>query len=280
MLPCEEEQTGVAQVQTKDVFQSNRAQEPFLIKAWRETRDAKSLSRLIDNYRPLFGNQIKKILAGRAINKEHRDDLQQECRLAFITAVESYDPTKNASLATHAQNHIRNALLQYSLDFRSSYRIGRGSDERKAYYAAQKLRARKADSGNGYINETEIEQIAKSTGASVKATRRAVETTQASQTTLDEEHDALTSGDHGEKYIASSARAHAMAEVKGFLAGISERNRQIITRSFLSDDDPSNVELSEDFEVSPERIGQIKKEVLKNLQEHLSEAGLEVEDIL
>jgi RNA polymerase sigma factor (sigma-70 family) len=280
MLPCEKEETGIAQVQPGDVFQSNRAQEPFLIKAWRETRDGNALARLIDNYKPLFGNQIKMILAGRAISKEHRDDLQQECRLAFITAVESYDPNRNASLATHAQTRIRNALLQYSLDFRSSYRIGRGSDERKAYYAAQRMRAQKAGSGDGYIDEKEIEQISKSTGASVKATRRAVESTQTSQTSLDEEHDALTQADHGEKYIDSSARAQAMEEVRDFLKGISERNREIITRSFLSDDDPSNVQLSEDFDVSPERIGQIKRDVLKKLQEHLAEAGLDAEDIL
>lgn len=280
MTTCDPHTTGTKNPEKHDRFTQNRLQEPILIKAWRENKDGKSLQRLIDNYQPLFGMQIKQILAGRSVNTEHRDDLRQECTLAFIKAVDAFDQSMNVSLAAFAQPKIRGALLTYSLDFRSSYRIGKGSDERKAYYAAQKLRARKAGEGDGTISETDIEKISKSTGSSMKATRRAVESTQTSQTSLDEPHENLVSKDHGEHYIDTSAHRRAMQEVNTFLKGISERNRLIIQKSFLSDDDPSNVDLSKAFDVSPERIGQIKRDVLKGLANHLVEAGLQMEDIL
>lgn len=275
---CEEKTTGTAH--PEDRFAKNRAQEPFLIKAWKENKDSGALSRLISNYSPMFGRQIRDILAGRAINRQHREDLQQECTLAFIGAVNSFDPAKEASLSTHATNVVRGALLQYSLSYRSSYRIGKGSDERKAYYAAQKLHASRAGDQHANITEKDILDIAAQTGSSLKATRRAVSSTMTSQTCLDEQHDNLLCADHGQKYIETSSRARAMVAVSEFLASISARNKEIIERSYLNDDDPSNVELSEIYDLTPERIGQIKRRTLQGLAEHLQESGFDIEDIL
>lgn len=280
MLSCENNTTGTAPRNTTDKFAANRLKEPSLIKAWIEKSDSNALNQLITNYRPMFGNQIKRLLAGRAVSTEHRGDLEQECILAFISAVNRFDSEKNASLATYAQEKVRNALLQYSLDFRSSYRIGRSSDERKAYYAAQKLHACHAGQGDGNITERDIKDISERTGSSMKATRRAVESTQSSQTSLEVSHDNLVSGDHGEQFLLKSSRDRAMEEVRSFLSDIPSRDRDIISRSFLSDDDPSNVDLSEDFHLTPERIGQIKRRVLKGLAQHFEEVGLDMEDIL
>jgi DNA-directed RNA polymerase specialized sigma subunit len=145
MPQCDTISTGTARA---DLFEANRAQEPFLIKAWREKKDGRALQKLIENYKPMINKQVFRILAGRAISDSHRADLEQECTIAFINAVNAYEAEKSSSLAAFAQNYTRNTLLQYSLDFRSSYRIGRGSDERKAYYAAQKIRAERAGRDN------------------------------------------------------------------------------------------------------------------------------------
>jgi RNA polymerase sigma-32 factor len=277
MPQCDTISTGTARA---DLFEANRAQEPFLIKAWRVKKDGRALQKLIENYKPMINKQVFRILAGRAISHSHRADLEQECTIAFINAVNAYDSEKSSSLVAFAEKYTRNTLLQYSLDFRSSYRIGRGSDERKAYYAAQKIRADRAGRNNDHISQADIQEISKKTGASLKATQRAVESSQATQTTLDDAHNDLIEADHGEAFATNATRKEAMKEVAIFLQGVSDRNRQIIQKLFLSDDYTSLVQLADKFGVSPERIGQIKKKVLGDLAKHLNKKGIDADSVL
>lgn len=263
-----------------DRYADNRVVEPDLIRRWKEQCDSDALQTLIKNYQPMINKQIRSILAGKTISINHKDDLVQECTMTFISAVNEWEEDRGAGLATFAKRRIRNTLLTYSLDFRSAYRIGKGSDERKAYYAAQKIRASRPGASGETLTQDDIESISRSTGSSMKATKRAVDSTQARQTSIDDVQDILISADHGDAYVASSSQVKAMEEVKDFLDSISERNRDIMMRSYMSDEDPSNVELAGEFEVTPERIGQIKRKTLDLLKDHLASQGLSADMIL
>lgn len=256
------------------IWDKNRAEEPILIRAWQERACSKSLDLLIRRYAPLFNAQISRILSGRSLGTAHIGDLRQEATLAFVQAVNAYDPTMEYHLSALATNYVRNALLRYALDFRSSYRTGTSSGERKAYYAAQALRARKTAAGESYFTDAEIEQISRHTGASMRSTKRAVAAVFASEMPIEDAHDIAEDQNPIAAVEDETSRERAMRHVHACLEQMNPRSRTIIEETFLTEDPATTSALAERFDVSVERIGQLRRAALTDLAIHLKSQGL------
>ena len=69
--------------------------------------DDSAMAELISRITPLAGAKAAMYNNGDI----HRDDLFQEGMIAFITAVNTYDPKKNASLRTYAAACINNRII-------------------------------------------------------------------------------------------------------------------------------------------------------------------------
>lgn len=250
------------------------SEEPALIEAWQKDGCARSLSLLIARYGPMIGAQIQKILAGRSIGVTHRDDLLQEANIAFIHAVSSFDPGYGVKLSSFALSHVRKNLLRYALDYRHSYRIGTSSAERKAYYAALALRASRIHAGESEIlTDEDIAQIQKETGASEKSTKRAVASIYASRSSVDDEHEieGPECSDRTEHDITVNT---AMAALTPFIKTLNERQNAIL-QAYLSDEDVNAQSLAKDFDLTPERIGQIRRDMLADMALFLKKQGIE-----
>ena len=261
-----------------DSFVQNRAEEPELIRAWQENGCNRSLTLLVQRYRPMIGTQIKKILAGRSVSDSHRPDLNQEAILAFIQAVNAFDPSYGVSLAGFAQNHMRKTLLRYALDYRYCYRIGTSSNERKAFYAALARRADLVHKGESdVLTDEDITRIQKSTGASVKSARRAVASLYTSQTDVGEETDLTDGTDSGDQDHAMSIGV-AMEVLAPFFETLDARQTAIL-KAYLSDDDVPVQELAEAFGLTVERIGQIRRDMLTDMAYFLRKKGIDRNDI-
>lgn len=263
---------------SSEVMVKYRDEEPELIRAWQEDGCAEALTTLIQRYAPMIGSQIQKILAGRSVGAAHRQDLEQEANIAFIQAVSNFVPDYNVHLSGFAKNYIRNTLLRYALDFRHSYRIGSSSSERKAYYAALSLRAKRIHDGkNDVLTNEDIAQIQKQTGASEKSTRRAVSSIYASRTSVEDAPDIAGPEDINDtdRSIAIGAAMDALAP---FIEELDHRQKAIL-QAYLNDDDVDAYALGEKFGITPERIGQIKRDMLTDMAFFLKKKGIEAESL-
>ena len=267
---------GVHGRMSKETMAQYREEEPELIRAWQQDGCAESLTCLLNRYRPLIGGQIQKILAGRSVGAAHRMDLEQEANIAFINAVSNFDPDFGTYLSSFATNYIRKSLLRYALDYRYTYRIGTSSSERKAFYAALALRADHVHAGKSdVLNDEDIKSIQKSTGSSEKATRRAVASIYASRTNIDDAPDLVETdnADVAEKDLAINV---AMQTLKPFIEGLGPRQKAIL-QAYLKDEDIDAYALAEDFNLTPERIGQIKRDMLADMALFLKKQGIEAD---
>jgi RNA polymerase sigma factor (sigma-70 family) len=267
---------GVRGRMSQETMAQYREEEPELIRAWQEDGCAESLTRLLNRYRPMIGRQIQKILAGRSVGVAHRMDLEQEANIAFIHAVSSFNPDFGTYLSSFATSYIRKSLLRYALDFRHSYRIGTSSSERKAFYAALALRADNIHAGKSdVLNDEDIKNIQKATGSSEKATRRAVASIYASRTNIDDAPDLVDTDkeDVAEKDLAIHV---AMQTLAPFIEGLGPRQKAIL-QSYLKDEDIDAYALADKFDLTPERIGQIKRDMLADMALFLKKKGIEAE---
>jgi RNA polymerase sigma factor (sigma-70 family) len=263
---------------TPENMARNRAQEPDLIKAWQQDGCAQSLTLLIKRYAPMIGSQIQKILAGRSVGIAHRPDLEQEANIAFIQAVSNYNPEFGTQLSSFAMNHIRKSLLRYALDFRHSYRIGTSSSERKAFYAALAKRADRIHDGKSdVLSEDDILSIKTQTGSSEKSTRRAVSSIYASRTSVEDAPD-IESHENSDDTEHDIALSSAMEALAPFVAKLNERQRAIF-QAYLLEEEVDAYALAEQFDLTPERIGQIRREMLADMALFLKKQGIEAADL-
>lgn len=256
-----------------------RREEPALIRAWQEENSDEALSTLLKRYQSLFRSQISKILSGRSVSTSHRHDLEQEAHLAFVQAVSRYDFNAGTPLSAFAIKYIRNALMRYTLDFRHAYRIGTGSEERKAYYRALSRRAHKIHTGESeFLTEEDITSIQKETGASEKSTRRAVDSIYANTCAVEAALDVAT--EHTEQSRSENGMAieRAMELLEPFIATLCPRKTAILAQ-FLSDGEINGPALAREFNVSAERIGQIRREMLGEMAEFLRERGIDANSL-
>lgn len=275
--------TGAAQSRGLPVSRQRmdkwRREEPALIRAWQEDNSDEALSTLLKRYHSLFRSQISKVLSGRSVSTSHRNDLEQEAQLAFVQAVSRYDFDAGTPLSAFAIKYVRNALMRYTLDFRHAYRIGTGSEERKAYYRALSRRANNIHAGKSeFLTEEDILSIQKETGASEKSTRRAVDSIYANTCTVDAALDVET--ERTEQSLSENEMSieRAMEMLAPFVATLCPRKTAILAQ-YLSDGEVNGPALAREFDVSPERIGQIRREMLGEMAGFLREQGIDANSL-
>lgn len=256
-----------------------RREEPALIRAWQDNSSSEALTVLLKRYNGLIRSQTSKILAGRSVSMSHRADLEQEASLAFIQAVGRFDFNANTPLSALVTKYIRNTLLRYSLDFRNSYRIGTGSDERKAYYAALTRRAQRIHEGESEnLTDVDIAAIQKQTGASEKSTKRAVDAIYSNTCSVEAALDVETDTNDQVQSTEDMSILRALKVLEPFVADLDARKAEIF-RQFITKGEVDNQELSRAFDLTPERIGQIRREMLCDMADHLAKAGISSADV-
>lgn len=250
-----------------------RKQEPALARAWKDEGCEHSLTTLLERYDSFLHKHVQRLLSGGSLPRSYQNDLTSEAQLAFIEAVETFDPDLGVPLSTHAYRYVRSALLRYALDNRYSYRIGTGSGERKAIYAALTYRnAKTAQGAPDTLTEDDISRIQKETGASEQSTRRAISALYATATDIaDADH--LSADCDSEQNTRKLAVDSAMSALAPLICELDARERAIL-HTYLAEEDTRTADLAERFNITPERIGQIRRGMLEKMQVFLQEQGI------
>ena len=243
--------------------QERKDRHAALIAQWQSHKDPKALESLMADYTPLFRSQIAGMLRDRALSYDHDSDLMQECAFAFLRAIEGYDPQKCPALAPYLLRHVKGAMRRYMLDFRAACRLGTSSDDRKAYYAAQRLRVQRLTQGQETSVDGDIATIANDSATSLKTARRAFMATSARSVPLDslEIEDEANSSDRD--VLNRHALSTAMAAFERHAATLPERTRTIVCETLLGHRVEGAVaRMSERYDLTPRRVRQIQSEGL------------------
>lgn len=250
------------------------------IDAWKTRRDSAALQRLIGDYMPMFHAEIARAMRGRTLQESHRDDLVQECAQAMIVALDGLDPNRAQYLTPYLARHIRGVVRRYVLDFRAPCRLGTSSDDRKAYYAAQRLRVDRLTQGQEQMTHQDVAAVARDSATSMAVAQRAVMAMQSGAIDLEEVEVACSAPDGLEQLAEKDARTKAMAAFERLVADLPERTRAIVCGTMLTHKSEGAVaRLAERYSLTPRRVRQIQGEGLQALRDKMEAEGLTAECI-
>jgi RNA polymerase sigma factor (sigma-70 family) len=250
------------------------AKHAVLLSAYQQDGDTAALRAILDDYKPMFGKAIRELMRGQTLSADHQADLHQECMLAAIKAIDGFDLAKGTKLTTYLLMHVRGALKRYVLDNKAPCRLGTSSDDRKAYYAAQRIHATRSMEGSA-VSERDVQTIANDSATSLKTARRALTALQASPCDLDSVQDMMAEPDPTDSFLDRNATAIGMAAFEELVVLLPERTRDILVESFLSHHcDHVIHRLAEKHQITVRRVRQLQKEGLASLKTMMENQGL------
>ncbi len=255
-------------------------EEYMLAKAWVDHGDKEAAHRLVTSHLRLAA----KIAMGYRGYGLPTAEVISEANVGLMQAVKRFDPEKGFRLATYAMWWIRASIQEYILRSWSLVKMGTTAAQKKLFF-----NLRKAKNKIGAIEEGELrpENVAKiahdlnvtedevismnrrmSGGdASLNAQVRGDgESTAEWQDWLeDEDADQATAFAERDEM---EARQELLLEA---MKGLNERERHILTERRLKDDPVTLEELSQQYDVSRERIRQIEVRAFEKLQKRMRE---------
>lgn len=261
----------------------NREQEPGLIAAWREQGDSRALDTILRRYRGFIRSNVAKVLLRYKLGQSHFADMEQEATLCLVSAVNAFDATMGSHLSSLAYSYVRGGLIRYALDNKNPYRIGTSSQERKALFEATRERARKTRAtGSEILDDRDVAEIGRRANVSQKITKRAVSALNAVVVDF-EKVDIVDENATDPSGSAADRAQRSMGLLRALTEGMDPRKRAIIEFEIDNLDDPAastRQTMAERLELTPSRIGQIRREALMELRSTLETRGLSIDDLL
>ncbi|MGR3322439.1 MAG: RNA polymerase sigma factor RpoH [Pseudooceanicola sp.] len=259
-------------------------EEYMLAKRWVEDQDAQSAHKLVTSHLRLAA----KIAMGYRGYGLPQAEVISEANVGLMQAVKRFDPEKGFRLATYAMWWIRASIQEYILRSWSLVKLGTTSGQKKLFFNLRKAKARIGALEEGDLHPDNVKQIATDLGVTedevISMNRRMSggdaslnaqvgtegESAMQWQDWLEDEN-ANQAEDYAER-DEMDARREMLVEAMSVL---NDREKDILTKRRLSEENITLEDLSADYGVSRERIRQIEVRAFEKLQERMRELAAE-----
>ena len=256
-------------------------EEYMLAKAWVDHQDSEAAHRLVTSHLRLAA----KIAMGYRGYGLPQAEVISEANVGLMQAVKRFDPEKGFRLATYAMWWIRAAIQEYILRSWSLVKLGTTSAQKKLFFNLRKAKAKIGAYEEGDLRPENVRQIATDLNVSedeVIAMNRRLSGGDASlnaQVGASDGESAAQWQDWLEDEDADQAEAYAeLNELEtrremliAAMDVLNEREKDILMQRRLRDDPVTLEELSEQYDVSRERIRQIEVRAFEKLQGKMRE---------
>ncbi len=259
-------------------------EEYMLAKRWVEEQDTEAAHKMVTSHLRLAA----KIAMGYRGYGLPTAEVISEANVGLMQAVKRFDPEKGFRLATYAMWWIRASIQEYILRSWSMVKLGTTSGQKKLFFNLRKAKAKIGALEEGDLRPENVKQIATDLGvteAEVISMNRRMSGGDASlnatvgsegEGTMEwqdwlEDESADQAGDY-EKRDELDARREMLAAAMDVL---NERERDILTQRRLSDQTVTLEDLSEQYDVSRERIRQIEVRAFEKLQKRMRDLAAE-----
>ncbi len=255
-------------------------EEFMLAKAWVDHDDKKSAHRLVTSHLRLAA----KIALGYRGYGLPINEVVSEANVGLMQAVKRFDPDKGFRLATYAMWWIKASIQEYILRSWSLVKMGTTSAQKKLFFNLRKAKSRIGVMEDGELHPDNVKSIAENLNVSqdeVISMNRRMGGGDASLNVLVNNNNEGTlewqdwiedeDSDHAAKFADKQELDSRRVLLKSALTSLNQRECEIITKRKLIDDPLTLEELSNEYNVSRERIRQIEVRAFEKLQKKMYE---------
>ena len=249
-------------------------QEYMLAKRWAEHQDPEAAAKMVTSHLRL----VAKIAMGYRGYGLPVAELISEGNIGLMQGVKKFDPERGFRLATYAMWWIRASIQEYILRSWSLVKIGTTAAQKKLFFNLRRLKGKINAMEDGDMHQDDVAKIATTLGVSedevVNMNRRMA---MGGDTSLNapmredgdgEWQDWLTdTGPIQDEIVADAQeRDQRHALLTEAMATLGERERHILTQRRLIDEPETLEELSQQYNISRERVRQIEVRAFEKLQ--------------
>ena len=260
-------------------------EEFMLAKAWVDHDDRKSAHRLVTSHLRLAA----KIALGYRGYGLPINEVVSEANVGLMQAVKRFDPDKGFRLATYAMWWIKASIQEYILRSWSLVKMGTTSAQKKLFFNLRKAKNRIGVMEDGELHPDNVKSIAENLNVSqdeVISMNRRMGGGDASLNVLVNNNNEVTlewqdwiedeDSDHASKFADKQELDSRRILLKSALTTLNQRECEILTKRKLIDDPLTLEELSNEYNVSRERIRQIEVRAFEKLQKKMFELAQKV----
>jgi RNA polymerase sigma-32 factor len=248
-------------------------EELALSKRWRDHEDLEAAHKLVTSHLRL----VAKIAMGYRGYGLPVGELISEGNVGMMQAVKRFDPDRGFRLATYAMWWIRAAIQEYILHSWSLVKMGTTAAQKKLFFNLRRLKGQMQAIEDGDLQPEQVAKIATTLGVPeqdvVSMNRRLA----APDHSLNAPVRADSEGewqdwlvDEGESQESELADREELTGRKallgGALKGLNDRERHILIERRLKDNPTTLEELSQQYNISRERVRQIEVRAFEKLQ--------------
>jgi RNA polymerase sigma-32 factor len=240
-----------------------------LAERWRDAADEEALDALLGSHLRLVVKHARDA-SGYGLPLA---DLIAEGNVGLMRAAERFDPDLGNRFATYATWWIKAAIKRYVMQNAHIVRLGTTAAQKKLFFNLRRLKAAHGDIGGETVAPEVARAIASELDISVSEVLEmdgrmsrpdrslnapaAVESELTLQDTLVDD-----APDPEEIVLAADEMARRRAMMPQAMAGLSPRERDILTQRHIEEDRPTLETLSRKYGVSRERVRQIEAAAL------------------
>ena len=248
--------------------------------AWRQHQDIDAAHRLVTSHLRLAA-KIAMRFRGYGLPVT---DLIQEANIGLMEAVKRFDPEKGFRLSTYAMWWSRAAVTEYVLHSWSLVKIGTTAAQKKLFFGLRRMKNDLKLIDSGDLAPEQVREIAQRMDVSerdvVSMNRRLAGTDQSPNAPIGDLEDGSEwldwvesdDADIEETLAESEELAQRRALLGRALAELNDRERAIFTERRLREAPRTLESLSEEFDVSRERIRQIEVRAFQKVQASIRDA--------
>lgn len=257
-------------------------EEYMLAKAWRDREDSEAAHKMVTSHLRL----VAKIAMGYRGYGLPVGELIAEGNVGMMQAVKRFEPEKGFRLSTYAMWWIRAAIQEYILRTWSLVKMGTTAAQKKLFFNLRKIKGQIQAIDDGDMTQEQVETISTKLGVSetevINMNRRltAPDHSLNSPMRADSEGEWMDwledeTPNQETVYAENEELRNRRAMLESAMDCLNDRERHILTERRLRDDPLTLEDLSQEYNISRERVRQIEVRAFEKLQKAVKAKAIE-----
>lgn len=257
-------------------------EEYVLAKSWREHGDVDSAHKLVTSHLRL----VAKIAMGYRGYGLPLAELISEGNVGMMQAVKRFDPERGFRLATYAMWWIRASIQEYILHSWSLVKMGTTAAQKKLFFNLRRLKGQMQAIEEGDLSPERVKAIAEKlevSEADVVSMNRRLQSPDHSlnaplrQDGEGEWQDWLVDDEQNQeaRYAEDEELSKRRRLLNNAMETLNDRERHILTERRLRDNPTTLEDLSQEYDISRERVRQIEVRAFEKLQKAIRNAAID-----